>query len=95
MTLKRILATTLVLTNFSVAFAQAAEADAFQAVLEESRTSGKGLTFYVNGQAIAGVVVSAGEKVIVARSTASGTLVIRRDRLDAVAGQVAAPADRK
>jgi len=95
MSFKHILATALILANFSVAVAEAGDADALQATLEDSKASGKGLTFYVNGQAIAGVVVSAGEKYIIARSTASGTIVIRRDRLDAVAGQVAVPSDRK
>ncbi|HEX5802111.1 MAG TPA: hypothetical protein VFY24_03735 [Azospira sp.] len=68
--------------------AVAAEADPLQAALAESKAAGKGLTFYVNGQAIAGVVVSVDDKYLVARSTASGTIVIRLDRLDGVAGHV-------
>lgn len=68
--------------------AVAAEADPLQAALAESKAAGKGLTFYVNGQAIAGVVVSVDDKYLIARSTASGTIVIRLDRLDGVAGHV-------
>lgn len=69
--------------------AAVASADSLQSVLAESKASGKGLTFYVNGQAIPGVVVSVDDKYVVARSTASGTIVIRLDRLDGVAGHVA------
>jgi hypothetical protein len=68
--------------------AAVASADSLQSVLAESKASGKGLTFYVNGQAIPGVVVSVDDKYVVARSTASGTIVIRLDRLDGVAGHV-------
>jgi hypothetical protein len=83
-----------VLAPLALAAAQAL-ADPMQAVLDESKASGKGLTFYVAGQAIPGVVVSADDKVVVARSTASGTIVIRRERLDAVAGHVTPPGERK
>ncbi len=66
----------------------AAESDALKAALEASRASGKGLNFYVNGQAIPGVVVSVDEQYVVARSQALGQIVIRLDRLDGVAGFV-------
>lgn len=66
----------------------AAEPDPLRAALEDSKASGKGLTFYVQGQAIPGIVVSVGDQHVVARSTAQGTIVIRLDRLDAVAGFV-------
>ncbi len=75
--------------------ALAADADPLLGALEDSRASGKGLTFYLNGQAVPGVVVSVGEKFIVARSTAQGTIVIRLDRLDGVAGFVALPSERR
>ena len=70
------------------ALAGAEEADALKAALEASRASGKGLNFYVNGQAIPGVVVSVDEQYVVARSQALGQIVIRLDRLDGVAGFV-------
>lgn len=75
----------------SIAFAAT---DPLLAALEESKASGKGLSFHVNGQAIAGVVVSVDERFVVARSMAQGTIVIRLDRIDAVAGFVVLPAER-
>jgi hypothetical protein len=48
----------------------------------------KGLTFYVNGQAIPGVVVAIGNKYLLARNREQGAVVIQLDRLDAVAGFV-------
>lgn len=75
--------------------AAAALAEPLQNVLADSKATGKGLTFYVNGQAVPGVVVSVDDKYVVARSTANGTIVIRLDRLDGVAGHVALPAERK
>jgi hypothetical protein len=75
--------------------AAAALADPLQNVLADSKATGKGLTFYVNGQAVPGIVVSVDDKYVVARSTANGTIVIRLDRLDGVAGHVALPAERK
>ena len=72
-----------------------AQANPLQETLADSKATGKGLTFYVNGQAVAGVVVSVDDKYVVARSTANGTIVIRLDRLDAVAGHVALPTEKK
>ncbi len=63
---------------------------------EESKAAGKGLSFLVNGQSVAGVVVSFDERFVVARSQAQGTIVIRLDRIDGVAGFVSQPlGDRK
>jgi hypothetical protein len=69
--------------------------DALMTALEESKSSGKGLNFYVNGQAVAGVVVTIDERYVVARSQAQGTIVIRLDRIDGVAGFVALPQGEK
>lgn len=80
--------TTILAATLVAGSAVAAEADPLQAALAESKAAGKGLTFYVNGQAIPGVVVSVDDKYVVARSTAAGTIVIRLDRLDGVAGHV-------
>lgn len=74
-----------------VGVAAAAEPDTLHSALEDSKATNRGLTFYVNGQAIPGVVVSVGDKYLVARSTAQGTIVIRLDRIDAVAGFVGIP----
>ena len=43
--------------NPSVAFAQSAFAQSYKELLERSEKEKKGLTFYVKGQTIAGVVV--------------------------------------
>lgn len=94
MSFKRTLIAALAATHLIVGTAVAATADPLRAALEESKASGKGVTFYVNGQAIPGVVVSIGDQHVVARSTASGTIVIRLDRLDGVAGHLPA-AERK
>ena len=72
-----------------------AATDPLLTALEESKASGKGLSFHVSGQTIAGVVVSIDERFVVARSLAQGTIVIRLDRIDAVAGFVVLPAERK
>lgn len=69
--------------------------DRLRTALEESRTSGKGLDFYVNGQAIPGVVVSVDGDHVVARSQAQGTIVIRLDRIDGVAGFIGQPGAEK
>lgn len=95
MSFKRTLIAALAVSQLLAAAAIASEAEPLKAILDESKASGKGLTFYVNGQAIPGVVVSVGDKYLVARSTANGTIVIRLDRLDGVAGHVALPAERK
>jgi len=65
--------------------------DALRLALEASRASGKGVNLYLNGQAIAGVVVSVDDLYVVARSQALGQIVIRLDRLDGVAGFVGGP----
>lgn len=73
-----------------------AASDPLLLAFEESKAAGKGLNFLVNGQSIAGVVVSFDERFVVARSQAQGTIVIRLDRIDGVAGFVAQPlGDRK
>lgn len=68
-----------------------AETDPLRTALEESKASNKGLSFYVNGQAIAGVVVKIDDRFVVARSQAQGTIIIRLDRIDGVAGFVSLP----
>lgn len=65
--------------------------DPLRAALEESRVTGKGLSLYVNGVAIPGVVVSVDNGFVVARSQSQGTIVVRLERIDAVAGFVGEP----
>ena len=66
--------------------AYAGSADAMRGALEESKATQRGLTFYVHGASIPGVVVSFDDNAVTARSQAQGMIVIRMDRLDAVAG---------
>ncbi|HRH81520.1 MAG TPA: hypothetical protein PLW81_10795 [Thiobacillaceae bacterium] len=78
---------------FALAGANMAQAgqDPLLTAMEESRASGKGLTFFVNGQAIPGLVVSVDDRHVIARSQAQGTIVIRLDRIDGVAGFIPVP----
>ena len=84
---------------FAIAAAGSALAapDPLLAVLEDSKASGKGVSLFVNGQAIPAVVVAIDERYVTARSQAQGTIVIRLDRIDGAAGFVgpAAAAPRK
>lgn len=75
-----------------VASGAGAAQDPLLAMLEESKTSGRGLNLYVNGQAIAAVVVSFDDRHVVAKSQAQGKIVIRLDRIDGAAGFVGQPA---
>ena len=68
--------------------AYAGNADAIRGALEESKATQRGLTFYVHGASIPGVVVSFDDNVVTARSQAQGMIVTRMDRIDAVAGFV-------
>lgn len=69
--------------------------DHLRSALDESRASGKGLNIYVNGQAIAGVVVAIEDGYVIAKSQAQGTVVIKLERIDGVAGFIAPPGERK
>lgn len=60
--------------------------DPLRAALEASRTTGRGLTLYVNGAAVPVVVVSVDDAFVVGRSNAQGDVVVRLDRIDGVAG---------
>jgi hypothetical protein len=64
--------------------------DALRAALAESKSSGKGLTFYVRGASIPGVVTDVGPRYVTAKSQAQGHIVIRIDSIDALAGHIAA-----
>lgn len=73
-----------------------AASDPLLTMLEESKSSGRGLNLYVGGQPIAAVVVSVEDRYVVARSQAQGKIVIRLDRIDGAAGFVGQPvAERK
>jgi hypothetical protein len=70
------------------AHAQAPKADdALRAALAESKATGKGLTFYVRGATVPGLVVSMDDKFVTAKNQA-GLVVVRIDSIDAVAGPI-------
>ena len=87
-----ILRTTLLALTLSLAMnaSSAAEAasnfdSASEALLTKSRDTKSGLSIHVNGQVIGAYVVEIGKDVIVAANRESSRIVIRRDRIDAVA----------
>lgn len=85
-----ILATVLVMTALGPATpagAQARPDDALRAALEESKASGKGLTFHIKGSTIGGAVTALGDKFVTVKNQA-GIAVIRVDSIDAVAGAI-------
>jgi endonuclease YncB( thermonuclease family) len=58
----------------------------FAELLELSRTEKKGLTFYTGGQSIAGIVMKVnGNETVEVRNQTHSRVVIRLDRVDAVA----------
>ena len=67
--------------------AQARPDDALRAALEESKSSGKGLTFHIRGTTIGGAVTALGDKFVTVKNQA-GIAVIRIDSIDAVAGAI-------
>ena len=59
---------------------------AFQELFDYSQKEKKGLTFFVQGQAIPGVVTKmVGDEAIEVRNQTSNRIIIRLDRIDAVA----------
>jgi hypothetical protein len=66
-------------------FSMAADTQAFKELLEMSQKEKKGLTFYVNGQVIAGGVIRISEDTVEIKNREFGRIIIRLDRIDAVA----------
>lgn len=54
-------------------------------LLEASRASGKGVTLYLAGQAIGGVVTKLGEHTVELKNREFGRIVVRLDRIDGAA----------
>jgi len=67
------------------ALAQAAS-DPFEEVLQASLTDRKGVMVYVDGQAIPGRVTKLGPETVEISSQEFRRIVVRRDRINAVAG---------
>jgi hypothetical protein len=77
--------------SLSLAMTQAHAADtnfdaAAEALLVKSRDSKAGLSIHVNGQVIGAYIVEIAEDVIIAANREHSRIVIRRDRIDAIAG---------
>ena len=62
--------------------------DAMRAALEESKSSGKGLTFHIKGTTLGGAVTGVGSSYVTVKNQ-QGIAVIRIDSIDAVAGAIA------
>mgnify|MGYP005853604155 CR=1 FL=1 len=58
---------------------------AFQELFELSQQNKKGLNIYVNGQTIPGIVTHASADAVEVKNQQYGRIVIRLDRIDAVA----------
>lgn len=57
----------------------------FEQMFESSRSEKKGLTIYLQGQTVAGVVTAFSDEVVEMRSQQYDRIVVRIDRIDAVA----------
>ena len=57
----------------------------FDEILTDSQNEKKGLTFYVEGQTIPGIVTKFDAKMVEARSQMHSRIVIRIDAIDAIA----------
>jgi hypothetical protein len=66
--------------------AQASASDAFEQALNTSLTEKKGVVLYVNGQAIPGRVTKVDKDSVELSSREYARIVVRRERIDAVAG---------
>ena len=71
----------------SAVVAQPKPDDAMRAALEESRSSGKGLTFHVKGTTLGGAVTGVGSSYVTLKNQ-QGIAVVRIDSIDAVAGAI-------
>ena len=67
--------------------AQGKPDEALRAALEESKSSGKGLTFHIRGSTVGGAVTAVGSSYVTVKNQ-QGIAVIRIDAIDAVAGAI-------
>jgi hypothetical protein len=68
-----------------IASAQTQLAQNYRELLDRSEKEKKGLTFYVKGQTISGVVVKIGSDAVEVRNQTFSRIVIRLDSIDALA----------
>src|SRR5262245_7268555 len=71
--------------NATVVFAQSSLAQSYKELFERSEKEKKGLTFYVKGQTISGVIVKVGTDAIEIRNQTFSRIIIRLDSIDGVA----------
>jgi len=70
----------------STALSMAGDVQLFKELLEMSLKEKKGLTFYIHGQVISGAVTRLiGEDAVEVKNREFGRIIIRLDRVDAVA----------
>ena len=67
--------------------AQIKMAEKWQALFEWSQKERRGLTFYIQGNTVAGIVVQIGQDFVEVRNQEYGSIIIKLDRIDAVAGK--------
>jgi hypothetical protein len=73
-------------TSFAVGLpAVAKESEMFKSILEASQSEKKGVTLYVRGQAIPGIVVKVEAETVEMRSREYSRIVVRLDSIDAAA----------
>jgi len=57
----------------------------FQEMFDHSKTANKGLALFVQGQTVAGLVTSYTDEAVEMRSREYARIVVRIDRIDAIA----------
>ena len=80
-----LLLTAIVNFDYPIAAAQTQLAQNYRELLDRSEKEKKGLTFYVKGQTISGVVVKIGSDAVEVRNQTFSRIVIRLDSIDALA----------
>jgi len=78
----------LVLASASATYAQGSRSEAvqgFQELFAQSQKDKRGLTFFVKGQSIPGVVTKVIGDAVEVRNQTHGRIIIRLDSIDAVA----------
>ena len=74
------------ITGNTVATAQSQSGQAFRELLERSEKEKKGLTFFVRGQTISGIVVKfAGADAVEVRNQTFSRIIIKLESIDALA----------
>ena len=77
---------TVIVATISMASAQSQSAHAFRELLERSEKDKNGITFYVRGQTISGIVVKIiGNEAVEVRNQTFSRVIIKLDSIDALA----------